>query len=304
MKNFIRNIKKNYVLLLMALPIVVYFIMFSYMPMFGLQLAFKNFNYREGILGSEWIGLKNFEFLFKSGDFWVLIRNTIGYNIVFIVCGMTISVFLAILFDAFGKNKLNRFNQTVVILPHFLSVVIIGYFVYSFLNFDKGILNKLIESFGGEKINWYFEPRYWPFILFFVRMWMVVGWNSIVYFSSIRGFDPTYYEAAKVDGASWWKQVTNITIPLLKPTLIVMFILALGGIFYSDFGLFYIIPRNSGALYSTTSTIDTYVYNGLLQGGNIGMTSATTFIQSVVGFVLVVSANTIIKKLSPDDAMF
>ncbi len=302
--NFINDVKKNYKLLIMALPVVIYFIMFNYMPMVGLQIAFKNFNYRAGIFGSDWVGLKNFEFLFKSGDIYMLIRNTVGYNIVFIIAEKALSVFLAILFDTLGKSKLNRFNQTVVILPHFLSAVVIGYFVYSFLNFDKGILNKIVSLLGGENINWYSEAKYWPVILFLIRMWMTLGWGSIVYYSSIKGFETSYYEAAKIDGATWWQQVTNITLPLLKPTIIVMVILSLGSIFHSDFGLFYIIPRNSGALYDTTSTIDTYVYNGLLKGGNIGMTSATSFIQSIVGFILVVTVNSIIKKMSPEDSMF
>lgn len=304
MKQFFRKVYKNKILLAMALPAVVFIIMFNYIPMTGIVIAFKNYKYNKGIWGSDWVGLKNFEFLLKSGDLWLLLRNTILYNVAFILLGMVLELTLAILYDALGKNKLMRINQTLSILPHFLSAVIIGHIAYIFLASDKGILNSILTALWHEKINWYSDPTFWPFILFLVKMWMVIGWKSIVYYSSIKGIDTEFYDAARVDGASWVQQVRYITLPCLKQTIIVMLIIAIGSILASDFSLFYIIPRNSGALYSVTATIDTYVYNGLKGNGTLGMTSAVSVFQSVVGCILVVTSNKIIKIIDPESAMF
>lgn len=304
MKRFLKDVKNNKVLLAMTLPAVIYIIMFSYIPMFGIIIAFKDYNYRSGIFGSKWVGLKNFEFLFKSGDLYVILRNTIGYNIVFILLGIALAVALAVLYDALGKSRLIKLNQTLSILPHFLSIVVIGYFVNSFINTDKGLINQFLTSIGKEQVNWYSEPKYWPYILTFVKMWMTVGWNSVIYFSTIKGFNSDYFEAACVDGATWWQRIRHITLPLLKPTIIVLLIMSIGGIMSSGIDLFYIIPRNSGALYSVTSTVDTYVYNGLLKSSNMGMTSATSVFQSVVGFILVVITNAVVRRVSPEDSMF
>ena len=304
MKRFLKDVKNNKVLLAMTLPAVIYIIMFSYIPMFGIIIAFKDYNYRSGIFGSKWVGLKNFEFLFKSGDLYVILRNTIGYNIVFILLGIALAVALAVLYGALGKSRLIKLNQTLSILPHFLSIVVIGYFVNSFINTDKGLINQFLTSMGEEQVNWYSEPKYWPYILTFVKMWMTVGWNSVIYFSTIKGFNSDYFEAACVDGATWWQRIRHITLPLLKPTIIVLLIMSIGGIMSSGIDLFYIIPRNSGELYSVTSTVDTYVYNGLLKSSNMGMTSATSVFQSVVGFILVVITNAVVRRVSPEDSMF
>lgn len=304
MKRFFKDVRNNKLLLAMSLPAVIYIIMFSYIPMFGILIAFKDYNYRSGIFGSKWVGLKNFEFLFSSGDLYVMLRNTICYNIVFILLGMVFAVLLAILYDALGKSKLIKLNQTLSILPHFLSIVVIGYFVNAFINTDKGTINQFLVSIGKEPVNWYSEAKYWPFILTFVKMWMTVGWNSVIYFSTIKGFNSDYYEAALVDGASWWQRIRHITLPLLKPTMIVLLIMSIGGIMSSGIDLFYIIPRNSGALYPVTQTVDTYVYNSLLKSTNLGMTSATSVFQSVVGFILVVTTNAVVRKVSPEDSMF
>lgn len=304
MKTFIKDVRRNFPLLMLTAPVVIYLLMFNYIPMYGITIAFKNFNYRKGIMGSDWTGFKNFEFLFKSGDAFTIIRNTLLYNIVFIITGILLAIILAILFDALGKKLLNRINQTVVIMPHFLSMVIVSYFVYSFLSTDKGILNQTLTALGLSGVDWYTEPVFWPFILWIVNCWSTLGWNSIVYYATIKGFDTEYYEAARVDGATWLQQVRYITFPLLKPTIIVLMIMSIGHIFSSGIDLYYLIPRNSGALYSVTNTVDTYVYRGLIQNGNIGMTSATSVLQSVVGFVLVVSVNQIIRKISPEDSMF
>lgn len=301
---FLKDVYKNKVLLLMTLPVVIMVILFKYVPMFGVIMAFQDFKFSKGILGSEFVGFKNFEFLFKTADAWIITRNTLVYNIVFIVVGMICSVALAIIYDTLGKSRLNRANQILVLFPHFISWVVGSYFVYAILSYDKGLANKVIGLFGGEAINWYNSPQYWPFILLITYLWKSVGYSSIIYYSNIRGISLEYYEAAKIDGASWLQQVKYITVPLLKPIVIVMFILNMGSVFHSDFGLFYLVTRNSGSLYNVTSTIDTYVYNGLMSGGNLGMSAATGLYQSIVAFIFVLTANGIIRKVSPEDAMF
>ena len=211
---------------------------------------------------------------------------------------------LAMIYDLLGKSKFNRFSQAVLLFPHFISWVVGSYFLSAFLDVDKGVFNQLAVMMGGEAVNWYTEPKYWIFILPICFFWKNLGYNSIIYYSSIKGFSAEYYEAARIDGATWLQQIWYITVPLLKSIVILMTILNIGSIFYSDFGLFYMLPKNSGPLYSVTSTIDTYVYNGLMGGGNLGMTTATGLYQSVVGFILVLTTNTIVKKIDPDSAMF
>lgn len=300
----IKRLYKEKTLILMSLPVVIYYILFNYMPMFGTVIAFKDFNYKDGFFGSKWVGLKNFEFLFRTTDAFIITRNTLLYNIVFIFLGTFLAICLAIIFDLLGKSRLNRINQTLILFPHFISWVVVSYFVSAFLNIEKGFLNKIILYFGGSGLDWYSRPGCWPIILTLCYIWKIIGYSSIIYYSNIKGFDIEYYEAAKIDGATWFQQIRFITFPLLKSVVIIMLIISIGSIFYSDFGLFYLVPKNSGVLYSVTSTIDTYVYNGMIYGGNIGMSSATGLYQSVVGFVLVMTANAIVKKISPDDTMF
>ncbi len=298
---FIKQVKQNAPLIFMTIPGIVYFIMFSYIPMFGIIVAFKNFNFAQGILGSPWAGLNNFKFLIMSGDAFTILRNTILYSLFSLIVIKIIEVFLAIMYDSLSKSKLNRFNQTVSILPHFLSWVVIAYFAQALLDAERGIFNQIL----GSDIQWYSEPKYWPFILMAFQIWKAVGYGSIIYYSNIRGIDSELYEAARIDGATWWQQVKYITIPLLQSIIIIMVIMGIGGILHNDFGLFYNLPRNSGALYSATQTLDTYIYNGItLAGGSLGMSSAASFFQSMVGFTLVITANAIIKKVSPENAMF
>lgn len=296
-----KQLKENGPLILMAVPVIVYYIMFLYIPMFGILIAFKNFNYADGIIGSPWAGLDNFKFLIMSGDAATIIRNTLFYAIFFLIFNKIVEIFLAIMYDSLSKSKLNRFNQTVSILPHFLSWVVVAYFAAALLDADKGVLNQMI----GTKIQWYSEPKYWPVILIVFQLWKTIGYNSIIYYSNIRGIDAELYEAARIDGATWWQQVKYITIPMLQSIIILMVIMGIGSILRSDFGMFYNVTRNSGALYSVTQTLDMYIYNGItLTGGNLGLSSAASFFQSVVGFILVVTTNAIIKKVSPENAMF
>lgn len=309
MKKFLKNLWKNKSWLLMVLPGTIWLLIFSYLPMFGTALAFKDFKISPGgfiqsFMNSKWVGFDNFEFLFTSGDAMRITRNTVVYNLIFIILGLVFAVFVAIILSEIANKKLGKIYQTSMLFPHFLSWVIVSYFVFSFLSFDKGMLNSVLGAFGVDPVQWYSEPKYWPFILVFMNVWKGVGYGSIVYLAAIVGIDRTYYEAATIDGASKWQQIKNITLPLLIPLMIVLTIMAIGGIFRSDFGLFYQIPRNSAVLYPVTDVIDTYIYKGLMNMGNIGMSTAAGLYQSVVGFILIMTTNFIVKKIDPEYGLF
>ena len=309
MKKFFKDIWKNRAWLLMVLPGTIWLLIFSYLPMFGQVLAFKNFKispdgFIQSLINSEWVGFDNFKFLFDSGDAFRITRNTVVYNLIFIVLGLVAAVFVAIVLSQIANKRLGKLYQTGMLFPHFLSWVIVSYFVFSFLSADKGMINSMLGAFGIEPVQWYSEAKYWPFILVFMNVWKGVGYGSIVYLAAIVGIDKSYYEAATIDGASKWQQIKNITIPLLVPLMIVLTIMAIGGIFRSDFGLFYQVPRNSAILYPVTDVIDTYIYKGLMNMGNIGMSTAAGLYQSVVGFVLIMITNYIVKKIDPEYGLF
>ena len=309
MKRFLKDIWKNKAWLLMVLPGTIWLLIFSYLPMFGQVLAFKNFKISPGgfiqsLINSEWVGFDNFKFLFDSGDAFRITRNTVIYNLIFIVLGLVAEVFVAIVLSQISNKRLGKLYQTGMLFPHFLSWVIVSYFVFSFLSADKGMINSMLMAFGIEPVQWYSEAKYWPFILVFMNVWKGVGYGSIVYLAAIVGIDKSYYEAATIDGASKWQQIKNITIPLLVPLMIVLTIMAIGGIFRSDFGLFYQVPRNSAILYPVTDVIDTYIYKGLMNMGNIGMSTAAGLYQSVVGFVLIMITNYVVKKIDPEYGLF
>ncbi len=303
-KKKLRLAKRYIPIYLMALPGLAYLFINNYMPLPGLVLAFKKYSTRKGIWGSPWIGLKNFEYLFKTQDAWIITRNTLGYNILFIICNVMISVAIAIILSEL-TSRWKKVYQSTILLPHFLSTVIISYLVFAFLSAEHGFLNNAIfPAFGLDAVSWYNEPGYWPFILVFVQTWRSVGYSCIVYLSAILSFDREIYEASAIDGASKWQQIAKITLPLLKPTIIMMVLLAIGRIFYSDFGLFYQVPQRSGTLLSVTQTIDTYVYRGLLERNDMPMATAAGVYQSIVGFLLVMSANLIVRRIDPDSALF
>lgn len=306
---FFKDIHKNGALLLMVLPAGIWFLLFSYLPMFGTVIAFKEYRFnRDGflasIISSEWVGWKNFKFLFMTNDAYIITRNTLLYNIVFIVLGLVLAVGLAVVLSQIANRRLAKYYQTGMFLPYFLSWVIVGYFVFSFLSMDKGMLNQILVSLGLDKISWYSEPKYWPIILVIVNFWKVIGYNSVVYLAAIMGIDKSLYEAAMIDGANKWQQIRNITVPMLAPLMTILTLLAIGKIFYADFGLFYQVPRDSGTLYSVTNVIDTYVYRGLKATGEIGMSTAAGLYQSLVGFVLVISSNYIVRRFNRDNALF
>ncbi|MEG0047796.1 MAG: ABC transporter permease subunit [Clostridia bacterium] len=288
----------------MALPVTVLLILFNYLPMFGLVLAFKDFNVRDGIFGSPWYGFKNFEFLFKTSDAWLITRNTLCYNFAIIILSTLLAVILAVLLDGLRSKLLSRTFQTVLIMPYFLSWIAVGFIGYAFLNPDKGLINSVLATYGVKPVLWYSKVEAWPFILVFTAIWKSVGYSSVMYLATITGISRDYYEAAAMDSATKWQQFCHITLPFLKPMLIILTLLSIGKIFYADFGLFYHLPRQSGQLYPVTNVIDTYVYNGLKVTGNIGMSAASNFYQSVVGFVLVLAANLTVRKIDPEYSLF
>lgn len=292
-------------LYLLTIPGLLYLLFNNYLPMFGLVIAFKDVNFSKGILASDWIGFKNFEYLFKTSDAYVITRNTILYNGVFILLNLVVAVSLAILLNEIKNKVMARFYQSVVLLPHLISMVIVSYLVYAMLSMDSGFMNKtLLPVLGLDEIAWYNEPKYWPYILTFVHTWKGAGFLCVVYLAAIIGIDQEFYEAATLDGASKWQQIRTITIPLITPVITMMTLLAIGRIFYSDFGLFYQVPMDSGTLYNATNVIDTYVYRGLLQLGDIGMSSAAGMYQSLVGFVLVLLSNFVVRKINRENALF
>lgn len=300
-----KDIKRFIPLYIMMIPGMIYLIINNYIPMAGLTIAFKQYNYGKGIFGSPFIGLKNFEFLFKTDEAWTITRNTLGYNAIFIILGTTFAISVAILLNEIKFDRAKKLYQTIILVPFLISIVVVSYLVYAFLSTDTGFINNsILKPLGMEPISWYTTPKYWPVILVIVNLWKGFGYNCIIYYATLVGIDRTYYEAAVIDGANRWQQVIHVTLPSLKPTIITLTLLSIGRIFYSDFGLFYQVPMNSGILIDVTNTIDTYVYRGLITLNNIGMSSAAGFYQSLVGFVLVLTANFVVKKISEENALF
>lgn len=295
---------KNRWMYLMMLPGLIYLLINNYIPMAGLVIAFKKINFSVGIWKSPWNGLKNFKYLFATKDAFIITRNTILYNVAFIILITVTSLFVAIALSEV-KNKLTlSVFQGSLLVPYIVSYVVVSYLVFAFLG-SGGFFNKtILPALGINPINWYQEAKYWPFILVFVNNWKNIGYSSVIYMATIVGFDSSIYEAASLDGATYWQKVRLITIPLLKPTIITMVMLSIGRIFYSDFGLFYQVTQNSGTILKTTNVIDTYVYRGLLERSDIAMSSAAGFYQAVVGFIVVMAANALVKKISPEDSLF
>jgi putative aldouronate transport system permease protein len=298
--------KQDVELTFLALPTTVWYILFCFLPMFGIIIAFKDFKISGGflsnVLNSPWSGFKNFEFLFKSNDAWIIIRNTLGYNIIFIILSIVIPVTLALMIGMLHNRKAGKVYQTMMFLPYFLSWVVVSAVGWAFLSFDKGIVNQMLINMGSEPINWYMEPKYWPYFLIFMNVWKGLGYGMVVYLATITGIDKTYYEAAVIDGASIWQQTRFITLPLMKLVIVMMFILAVGRIFYTDFGLFFQVPRDSNSLFNVTTTIDVLVYKQL-KTATVGMASAAAFVQSVLGCLMILTANWVVRRIDPDSAM-
>ncbi|BBI36591.1 ABC transporter permease [Cohnella abietis] len=300
-----RNIRKYRVLYLMLLPGITYLLINNYIPMAGVVIAFKEVDFSKGVFGGDWIGFRNFEYLFKTSEAYIITRNTILYNAGFIVLNLVLSVVLAIMLNELKGRFMRRFYQSAILLPYLISTVIIGYLVFSLLSMETGFVNNsILPLFGVDPIMWYTEPKYWPIILTIVKVWHTVGYLCIIYFAAVVGIDHEFYEAATIDGAGKFKQIWHITLPSLTPIIVIMTLLQIGRIFYADFGLFYQVPMDSGPLLPTTNVLDTYVYRALLKNGDIGMASAAGFYQSVVGFVLIIFSNYVVKKINPDNSLF
>ena len=302
--------KKNRDLSLMSLPAILWYIAFCYIPLFGILFAFKRFTPVPGeslvknlFVNSPWAGLDNFSFLLRSSDMPGIVFNTLSYNLVFIILGTVIPVLLAVLLTEVHSEKLKGTVQMVMMLPYFLSWVIVGYLLYAFLATDEGMVNHVLRLFGSAGIQWYQSPEYWRFILVVTQVWKSTGYSMIMYLCAITAIDRSLYESAVLDGATFFQRVRHITLPMLRPTICILFILQVGSIMNSDFGLFYQVPMDSGSLQSVTQTLDVYVYKALMQQANFSFSAATSFLQSIVGLILLLVTNSIIRKIDSDSSL-
>lgn len=303
--------KKTLVLLTMVAPAAIWLLLLRYLPMGGIVLAFKDYkinprnpSFISNLLSSKWVGLKNFEYLFKTDSAWIMFRNTLGYNIVFIILGVIIPVAFAIMMNELTRKFVRKTYQTMMFFPYFLSWVVVSYFLNAFLDAQYGMIPAMQAAAEKEVTSWYTTPGPWPYLLVFANLWKNVGYSTVLYLAAITGIDANQYEAAAIDGASKWQQVLYVTIPHLRTMICILFIMNVGRIFASDFGLFYNVPMQNGALFSVTQTIDTYVYRAYIATGNPGQSSAAGLLQNVLGFICILSANAIVKKVDADSAMF
>lgn len=303
-KSLSRKFKDNKILLLMCVPAILFFVVFNYCPLPGVYIAFTNYNFRDGIFGSPFVGLKNFEFLAESGQLWMLTKNTILYNLVFIVLGNLLQITLAIMLNEIRCKWFKKVSQTFMFLPYFISAVLIGAIAFNILNYDTGALNSLIKATGGDPVKIYSKAGIWPFIIIFCQMWQQTGYGSVVYFAAICGIDSGMIEAAEVDGATNWQRIRHIILPSLKPTFIILLLFALGGIMKGNFGLFWNLVGGNSQLFGTTDIIETFVYRTMMSQNNFATSSAVGLYQSIFGFVLVMASNWIVKRIDPEYALF
>lgn len=303
LKDCFRELWKNKLLYLMTVPAIIWIAVFCYYPMYGVLIAFKKFSYKKGIWGSPWVGLDNFEFLFNYNGVVRIFTNTIFLNILFMISGTVISIALALVFTEIKQKTYNKVVQTIAIFPHFVSWTVVAMFMSGIIG-GSGVITKAIINAGGEDPQFYSNASWWPLILTMLKIWQGAGYGTIVYVAAITGFDQEMYEAARVDGANRVQQIFRITLPLLKTTAIMLTIMGIGKIFNGDFGMIYALVGDNASLYSTTDVIDTFVYRALRQLNNLGMSTATSFFQSIVGMILVFTTNAVTKKLEPDAAIF
>ena len=301
-----KNVLKEYwPLYLMMLPALLYLLINNYIPMAGMVIAFKKLNFAKGIWASPWAGLKNFKFLFASKDAWIITRNTLLYNIAFILVNMVVGIAIAILIAEVRNTKLKKVYQSAILLPFLMSMVILSYIVYALLSAENGLVNNsILPFFHIDPIQWYQKPKYWPAILIISNCWKGVGYGCLIYIASLIGIDPSFYEAARLDGASKWQQILHVTLPNLRTMIAILFILNVGKIFNADFGLFWNVPMQNGALFSVTQVIDTYIYRVLMNTGNIGQSTAAGLLQNIVGFICIIGANAVVKKIDSDSTLF
>lgn len=303
-KNFFKKLYKYRVFLLMLLPAVIYTLVFSYYPMTGVVMAFKKYNYNGGIWGSPWNGFDNFKFFFKSGQAWQVTRNTVLYNLAFIAVNMVMQLAVAVFLTEIKGGLFRKVSQSVMFLPHFISWVIVGVMVFNVFSSDYGLLNRLIVKLGGEKIAFYITPWVWPFILILCNMWKSVGYGSVMYLAAIMGIDTSMYEAAIIDGANVFQRIFKITIPMIKPTMVILLLLNLGGVFKGNFDMFYNLVGTNGLLYNYTDVIDTLSFRALISSNDFGMAAAIGLFQSVLCLITILIANAAVRKYDNDYALF
>jgi len=298
------NFRRNLELLVLTLPVVVTLFIFNYLPMLGVVIAFKDYEGPLGILGSPWAGLRNFQFFFRSSRLWDVTRNTVLYNVVFILTTLIVSLAFALMLYELTRRTWVKFYQTVFFFPYFMSWVVVSIILYAFLNQEHGIINTLLKSLGLRPVAWYSKPEYWPFVLTFMNLWKGVGYSTVVYYAGLMGVDPELFESAAIDGARRLQRTIKITIPMISPVIIILLILSLGRIFEADFGLFYQLPMQSGMLLPTTDVINYFVYRALINLQDFGMSSAVGLYQSVMGFLLVVASNALVTRINPENRLF
>ncbi len=299
-----RTLSQNRTLILMCLPAILFFFVFAYLPMPGAYIAFTNFQYNKGIFGSDFVGLKNFQFLFISGQLGLLLKNTVLYNLAFIVLGNVVQLAFAVLLNEVQNKIYKKTAQSIMFLPYFISDVLVSLLVYNLINYDYGFISHLVRGLGGEMPKVYQDANAWPYIIVMVNLWKSTGYGTVVYFAAITGMDASMMEAAQIDGATTWQRIRYITLPTLKPTVIILFLFAIGGILKGNFGLFYNLVGNNSMLFKTTDIIETYVYRSMMNSFNFSQSSAVGLFQSVVGFFIVLGANAFVKHLDPDYALF
>ena len=304
MKRFLKDIRQYRILLIMLLPAVIYYIVFSYVPMVGAIVAFKTYEYSKGIFGSNWVGLKNFKYLFSSGKAWMLTKNTFTYNLSFIIVSLVTQVICAIFISEFKYKVVKKTFQSVMFLPYFVSWVVVGLISYNLLNYDYGIANQIITTIGGKKINFYTTPNTWRVILVIFNTWKSVGYGSVIYIATISGISTEIYEAAEIDGADIWQRTLFITLPNMKASIITVLLLDVSKIFRGNFQLFYNLVGNNGMLFNSTDVIDTFVFRALINSNELGMSSAAGLFQSVLCFVFIIIVNAIVKKVDRENALF
>ena len=303
--------KKTLMLLTMVAPGALWLLLLRYLPMGGIILAFKNYKiypkdptFLNNLIHSKWVGLDNFKFLFTTGDSWVMIRNTLAYNIVFIILGVIIPVAFAIMMSELSKKFVAKTYQTLMFFPYFLSWVVVSYFLNAFIDAQYGLIPMAQRAAGEAAVSWYTTPGPWPYIIVFANLWKNVGYSTVLYLAAITGIDQTQYEAAAIDGASKWQQILHVTLPNLRTMIAILFILNVGKIFNADFGLFWNVPMQNGALFSVTQVIDTYIYRVLMNTGNIGQSTAAGLLQNIVVFICIIGANAVVKKIDSDSTLF
>ena len=303
--------KKTLMLLTMVAPGAIWLLLLRYLPMGGIILAFKNYKiypkdptFLNNLIHSKWVGLDNFKFLFTTGDSWIMIRNTLAYNIVFIILGVIIPVAFAVMMSELSKKFVAKTYQTLMFFPYFLSWVVVSYFLNAFIDAQYGLIPMAQRAAGETAVSWYTTPGPWPYIIVFANLWKNVGYSTVLYLAAITGIDQRQYEAAAIDGASKWQQILHVTLPNLRTMIAILFILNVGKIFNADFGLFWNVPMQNGALFSVTQVVDTYIYRVLMNTGNIGQSTAAGLLQNIVGFICIIGANAVVKKIDSDSTLF